>query len=85
MIHVDLNVFHLLTIALSCALVLQFVLCCAPTFEEIAVIGATAVISLWLQTLAELVLGWRNLMFVLSAIGVATQVLFVCEGFDVSL
>lgn len=47
MIHVDLNIFHLLTIALSCSLVLQFVLCATPTFGEIAVIGAAAIISLW--------------------------------------
>lgn len=85
MIHVDLNVFHLLTIALSCVLVLQFVLCSSPTFTEIAVIGGAMIISLWLQTLTELVLGWRNLMLILLALGITVQVLFVCKGFDVSL
>lgn len=85
MIHVDLNIFHLLTIALSCTLVLQFVLCSSPTLGEIAMIGVAAVISLWLQTLIELVFGWRNLMLILSAIGIITQILFICKKFSVSL
>lgn len=35
--------------------------------------------------MAELVLGWRNLILILSAIGVATQILFICKKFAVSL